>query len=94
MDKPNKRRLEITIETHQLTIIRMRNGKSSFVYCRHCRTEVASLRHAHAALIFRVALPEIERLFQTNQIHLADDAALCGNSLAEFFNKEIHYVED
>ncbi|HLM62158.1 MAG TPA: hypothetical protein VK308_15245 [Pyrinomonadaceae bacterium] len=90
-----KRKTEITIETHQLTIIRTRyNGKSSFVYCRNCGMNVASFQQAHAALIFRVGVGELNRLFQINSIHAADDFALCGNSLADFFNREIHYVED
>ncbi len=89
------RRTKIFIETHSVTIIRMRGGvKASFVYCRNCRTKTATFILAHAALIFRVEAREIERLFQTNQIHFADDSALCGNSLAEFFNREIRYVED
>jgi hypothetical protein len=91
----NKRQTQITIETHSLTIIRTRsNGKSNFVRCRQCCAEVAVFRHAHAALIFGVELPELERLCQTNQIHLADDSALCGNSLAAFFNREVRFVED
>jgi len=95
MNEPNKRRTEITIETHSLTIIRTRGAaKTSFVYCRNCRKNTATFAEIQAALIFRVALPEIERLFQTNQIHLADNAALCGNSLAGFYDKEIRYVED
>jgi hypothetical protein len=72
----------------------MRNGKPGFVYCRHCRADVSSFRHAHAALIFRVEPWELERLFQSNRIHYADDSALCGNSLAEYFKQEIRYVED
>jgi hypothetical protein len=95
MDEPTKRRTEITIETHSLTIIRTRyNDKSNFVHCRSCQANVASFRFAHAALIFSVEPSELERLFQINSIHTADDAALCGNSLAVFFNKEIRYVED
>lgn len=93
-DEPNRRRTEITIETHSLTIIRMQNGKPGFVYCRHCRTDVTSFRHVHAALIFRVAASELERLSQSNSIHTAEDAALCGNSLADFYQQEIRYVED
>jgi hypothetical protein len=85
---------QITIETHSLTIIRTRNVKASFVYCQNCRTKVATFAHTQAALIFRVDLRELERLFQINQIHFADDAALCGNSLANFFKQEIRYVED
>lgn len=47
-----------------------------------------------AAVIFRADPSELERLFQINSIHAAEDAALCGNSPADFFNREIRYVED
>ncbi len=92
--KNKTRRTEITIETHSLTIIRTRNAKADFVYCRNCQTKTATFAQTQAALIFRVEPREIEHLFQTNQIHSADDSALCGNSLAEFFKKEICYIED
>jgi hypothetical protein len=90
-----KRRMEITIETHELTIIRThQDDKSRFVFCPNCRKKVASFRRSHAALIFRVAVGELNRLFQINSIHAAEDFALCGNSLAVFFNREIRYVKD
>lgn len=95
MSESKKRRTEITIETHSITIIRTRNNdKSGFVYCRNCKTNVASFRQSHAALIFRVDPSELVRLFQINLIHAADNDALCGSSLATHFNKEILYVED
>ncbi|CAN5212062.1 hypothetical protein BH10ACI1_BH10ACI1_23220 [soil metagenome] len=95
MTNQYRRRTEITIETHSLTIIRMRsNARKQFVICQNCRTKTATFAEAHAALIFRVEPREIERLLQINQIHFADDSALCGNSLADFFKQEIRYVED
>ena len=95
MNEMKIRRTEITIETHSLTIIRMRsNAQKQFVVCQNCRTKTATFTEAQAALIFRVEASEIERLSQNNQIHFADDSALCGNSLADFFNREIRYVED
>jgi len=92
-----KRHAEITIETHSLTIIRTRGGRADDIYCRRCNANVATFRHAHAALIFRVAAPELERLSQIDSIHTTDDGdsdAFCGNSLTGFFNKEIRYVQD
>ena len=90
-----KRRTEITIETHSLTIIRTRsNAQKQFVICRNCLTKTATFAAVHAALIFRVEPCELERLSQNNQIHFADDSVLCGNSLADFFKKEIRYVQD
>jgi len=94
MNEPKRRRTEITIETRSLTIIRTRNAKANFVDCRICRANVATFALSHAALIFRVESFEIERLLQINQIHFADNSALCGNALAEFYQREIRYVED
>lgn len=95
MSEPNrKRRTEITIETYSLTIIRTRGAKSDFVQCRNCRTKVAVFPLAQAALIFRVEAIELERLYQIDLIHFADADALCGKSLAEFFKKDIRYIED
>ncbi len=94
MNKPGRRRTEITIETHSLTIIRTRGAKSDFIYCQNCRTKAAVFSQPHASLIFGVDSGELERLFQNSQIHFASADALCGNSLAEFFKKEIRYVED
>lgn len=94
MNKPSGRRTEITIETRSLTIIRTRRTKPNFVRCRNCRTRTATFTRTETAAIFKVDVSEIERLFQTNQIHFADDAALCGNSLAAYFKKEIRYIED
>ncbi|MCY7345324.1 MAG: hypothetical protein LH614_03815 [Pyrinomonadaceae bacterium] len=94
MKQTHIRRTEITIETRSLTIIRSRNVKSGCVRCQNCQTLTAAFTPAHAVLIFRVDAAEIKRLFQINQIHFADDSALCGKSLADYFKQEIRYVED
>ena len=95
MDESKKRRMEITIETHSITIIRTRSGKpTNSTYCPSCETNVASFRHAHAALIFHVAFAELERLSPSRQIHFAKTDELCGNSLAAFFSRDIRYIED
>ena len=95
MNQVRIRRTEITIETHSLTIIRMRaDSPTNFVYCRNCRMKTAVFGQKQAALLFRVASTEIERLLQTGQIHINDTSSLCGNSLAEYFNQELRFVED
>jgi len=85
MDQTKKRRIEITIETHDLTIIRTPGGKPNFRFCRSCGENVNVFAPAHAAFIFRVEEKFLERLFQSNEIHAAHDAALCANSLIEYF---------
>jgi hypothetical protein len=89
-----KRRTEITIETHSLTIIRLRGAKTDYVYCRECRTQVAGFSAPHASLIFKVSASELERLCQNREIHFATSDALCARSLADYFKQEIRFVED
>ncbi len=94
MNKPGRRRTEITIETHSLTIIRMRGGKTDSAFCEICRRDVQIFAPAHAALIFRVNAGFLETLFRSNQIHAVSENALCAASLADYFKQEIRYVED
>jgi len=90
-----KSRTEIINETRGLTIFRTGyNDKSNFVYCRNCRKQVTSFPRAHAALIFRADLPELDLLFRQNFIHTAENGTFCGAALAEYFNREVLYVED
>ena len=94
MNKSNKRRLEITIETHSLTIIRMRNGKTDQTFCENCLRDVHIFTPARAALIFRVTAEFLETLFHSNQIHTVGENAVCANSLADYFKQELRFVED
>ncbi len=88
MNQANKRRMEISIETHSLTLIRTQTGKpTNLTYCQHCDKQAAVFRPLHATLIFRVDLTELERLLQNKQIHFARNGNLCGNSLATFFSR-------
>lgn len=86
--------MEITIETHSLTIIRVRGGKTDPAFCKTCRRDVQIFTPAHAVLIFRVNAGLLEALCFSNQIHTIGDNALCAASLADYFKQEIRYVED
>lgn len=94
MNETKRRRTQITIETHSLTIIKIRCAKSDLIYCPDCRINVAIFSPPHASLIFRVDGDDLECLCQNNQIHYAAREALCGNSLAVFFRREIRFLED
>ena len=85
--------MEITIQTHSFTIIRMRGTKEDFGYCQNCQTKVPSFYPPHASLIFGVNELELRQLCQNSHIHFALPEALCGNSLAEYFKREICFVE-
>lgn len=79
----NKRRTEITIETHEITVIKT-NGKSRLVFCEHCQKSVAAFAPEQVALFFRLSLAEVCLRVQTEQIHLtrreSGAALICGNS--------------
>lgn len=81
----DKRRTEITIETHSLTIIKTRFVKSTSAYCENCQATVMAFAPAQAALIFRVGEQFMEELCLSKQIHRAGESALCGNSLVGYF---------
>ena len=94
MNEIRKRRTAITIETRTVTIIRARNAVSNQSYCEACGSKVTALSLHHAALIFRVAESELELFSRGGEIHTTEDAKLCGDSLARYFDQEIRYVED
>lgn len=80
----SKRRTEITIETHTITIIRMRNAKSG--YCEICEMEVQIFSPPEIISGFCLKGAEIKQMFQTNKIHFVESTEmLCGNSIAEYF---------
>lgn len=79
------KRTKITIETHDLTIIRTRDGRADLQYCRRCEEKVNVFAPDRAAFIFRVPEKLLERLFASSEIHEAGEAMLCGNSLVDYF---------
>jgi hypothetical protein len=94
MYEPNKRRTEITIETHSLTIVRVRGSKIDEVFCEHCRRDVHFFTPAQAVLIFRLSANFLDALFRSNQIHAVGENAVCAASLADYFKQDIRFVED
>ncbi len=82
----NKKRTEITVKTHQVTIIRTR-GKSS-VYCEICRVNVQIFLPQQIVSVFHLKLEEIKQLFLAGKIHFVGlTETVCGNSLADYFEK-------
>lgn len=80
------RRTAITIETHNLTIIRT-NGKPRLVFCERCQKAVTAFAPEQIALAFRISLTEVCRRVGAEQIHLTSNergtALICGDSLEE-----------
>ncbi|MEJ7848719.1 MAG: hypothetical protein WKF92_11595 [Pyrinomonadaceae bacterium] len=79
------RRREITIETHEITLIR--KSKSATDRCRTCGTAVPCFTAEQAAVISRSTLMEVCRRLETGEIHLTNPgraaAIVCGRSLHE-----------
>jgi hypothetical protein len=75
--------MEITVETHQVTIIRTRDSLS--VYCEICRAKVQVFSSPQIISLFRLELGEIEQFFQNDQIHFVGvTETICGNSIADY----------
>jgi adenosine/AMP kinase len=91
---PDKRRTEVMIETHSLTIIRIRGDKKESVFCHNCGRNVQSLAAPHAALIFIVDAELLAALLYSKQVHAVIANQICAASLADYFNRQIRFVED
>jgi hypothetical protein len=80
----NKRQLEITIETHSVTIIRTK-GKIPSEHCEHCLKTVTAFTPEQVAGFFQLSITEIYQRVATKQFHLTNEgrclAMICGNSL-------------
>lgn len=80
------RRTEITIETHNLTIIRT-IGKPFAIFCDRCQKAVTAFTPEQIALSFRISLTEVCCRIEAEQIHLTSKkrgtALICGNWLKE-----------
>jgi len=91
---PAGRRTEITIETHSLTIIRLRGDRKEWAFCENCGRDVRIFAATHAALIFRVDAELLAALLHSKQIHAAAENQFCATSLADYFDRQIRFVED
>lgn len=82
--KQEKRRTEIYIETHSVTIIRTK-GKSFSAYCERCETTVAAFTPEQVAAFLEFNLAEVCRRIENAELHLIQNtrslALICGNSL-------------
>jgi hypothetical protein len=88
MPVKEKRRLEVLLETHEITKVSFRNGFSAGVLCEVCGIDTLHLSISEAASILQSSESAILQFAQTNQVHSVENAAgsllVCGNSLAIF----------
>lgn len=83
MTEPKKRRTEITIETHSITIIRTNDQRFSS-FCERCDKTVSAFSPEQLAMFMRLDLNEICRRIESGELHLTETgrtvALVCGNS--------------
>ncbi|MDQ4120587.1 MAG: hypothetical protein M3209_03970 [Acidobacteriota bacterium] len=88
MTSPKKYRTEITIETHNVTIIRTR-GKKLWAECQHCRKKSEAVTVQHSAALLNTTPLNVYSLIQMGELHflrIAESGTLplvCGSSLGE-----------
>jgi hypothetical protein len=80
-----KRRLEITMEKHETTIIRFRHSRT-IIYCEVCQANTKHFSIVQAERVLSLSALEISRLAAGKQIHSTETAdgllMVCGISLA------------
>ena len=79
-----RKRTEIKVETHEVTILRFRQNKK--IFCKLCGMNTLHLSLDQVAVLLSLAESEIQSLAEARQLH-SNAAAngtlfLCGNSLA------------
>lgn len=90
----NRKRTEITVETHSITTIRTSAGSFDLVECSQCSREVRRISHAAASAIFSVTHEDIGRLAELGAFHLLDEESLCSLSLIGYFAADVRFIED
>lgn len=89
-----RRRTEISIETHSVTIIRTKHDSGGLVHCSTCGRDVRQLSHHQAAVVFGVDSEIVDRLAADSALHQTDESQLCGMSLIEHFGGDVRFVTE
>ncbi len=82
--KKTKRRTEIQIESHEITIIRTASG-TTFIYCGQCARRVAAFTPEQVSAFLRMTLTDVCDFIKNAKFHLVGKehgiALVCGDSL-------------
>jgi hypothetical protein len=88
-----KQRLEITIETHEVTILRFRQSRTTMIFCEMCQAQVPHLNIAQTISVLSLSEPDFNDLITTGQIHSTENSGgllmLCSNSLSALTKEKI-----
>ena len=81
-----KRRTEITIETHEVTVIHLSQHQTTMAFCERCQTMLIHLSVLRVATILGLRETAIFRLVESEQIHATESAdgrlLICANSFS------------
>lgn len=89
-----KRRTEISIETHSVTVIRTSRNGGGLVHCSTCGRGVRQLTRHQASVVFGVNSETVDRLAADLAVHQTDESQLCGMSLIEHFGGDVRFVTE
>lgn len=84
MNQKNKRRTEITIETHEIKIIRITGEARQTAFCRRCQCDAAVFAPAQIAAFLGLTPEDVYRAINDGNYHMVGESAtplVCGNSL-------------
>lgn len=81
-----KQRLEITIETREVTILRFRQNRTAMIFCEMCQAQVPHLTIAQTISVLPLSESVFNNLITTGQIHSTENAdgllMFCSKSLS------------
>jgi hypothetical protein len=80
-----KRSMEITVETHAVTVIRINRRQTVTIFCDICRKPISHFSVFHAAAAMKLSETAVFRLAERGRVHSMENSTgslfICGNSL-------------
>ncbi len=84
MKNKTKRRIEISIETHEIKTIRISGGGTQF-FCASCGSATSSFSPEEIAQVLKISVGDVFSNIQAGRFHLTEPgsgrALICGGSL-------------
>lgn len=78
--------MEITVETHAVTVIRINRRQTVTIFCDICRKPIFHFSVVHAAATLRLSETTIFRLSESGRLHSTENVGgsllICSDSLA------------
>lgn len=88
-----KQRLEITVETHEVTILRFNQRRATMIFCEMCQAQVPHLNIAQTISVLSLSELAFNDLVTTGQIHSTENPDgllfVCGSSLSAMAKEKL-----